>query len=163
VVAAEGEPGGVDSIPIEVVTIQLERSCKGGKPQQIEVFHTGLSKGQPVHDRKPPSGPPTEDIKKDEVLGDRNRKPSPNESRNITLDGDPPYEPGSRHFLFLTDGPENVKVKGQAVKTQRVIAPEGRYSIGANDDVVPVTERSFASRFAGKKLKDLEQAVGGCK
>jgi hypothetical protein len=162
VIAAEGEPGGVDIIPIEVVTIQLEKSCKGGKPQRVEVFHTGLSKGQPVHERQRPPGPPDQDPNEDEIIGDRDRKPNPDESRNITLEGDPPYVPGNRVFLFLTDGPEDIQIKGQGVKVQRVIAPEGRYGIAPNEDVLPVTERSFAPRFAGKKLKDLEQAVGGC-
>jgi hypothetical protein len=162
VVPAEGEPGDVDIIPIEVVTTQIERSCKGGKPARVQVFHTGLSKGAPVHERQQPPGPPDQDPIEDEIVGDRNRNPNANEARNVILEGDPPYVPGNRVFLFLTDGPEDIQVQGRGVKVQRVIAPEGRYGIAPNEDVIPLTQRTFAPKFAGKKLKDLEQAVGGC-
>lgn len=76
VVPLPGLPGGADSIPIEVVTIRLEKSLKGpaggGPPETIEVVHTGVSKGRD----------------------------------QVTLVEDPAYAAGEEYVLFVKPGPE---------------------------------------------------------
>ncbi len=76
VVPLPGLPGGTDSIPIEVVTIRLEKSLKGpargGPPETIEVVHTGISKGRD----------------------------------QVTLVEDPAYAAGEQYVLFVKPGPE---------------------------------------------------------
>ena len=50
-VLVPGEPNGVDRIPVEIITIQVDKSYKtggGGPPTSIEVFHTGRSTGRDV-------------------------------------------------------------------------------------------------------------------
>ena len=69
-------PGGEDRIPVEIVTIRLEKSLKGpgrgGPPEIIEVFRTGASSGQ----------------------------------EQITMGEDPPYASGEQYVLFVKPGPE---------------------------------------------------------
>ena len=158
VVEAPGEPKGEDRIPIEAVTIRLEKSYKGARPQTIEVFHTGLSVGIPVSELRPPRGPAPP---KPEDGVDRPARlpiPSKEASRTILLEEDPPYERNQRYLLLLTDGPE-VIVGGTRVKTKAVISPEGRYRITENDRVEPVTRRGFAGARAGRLLRELEAEV----
>lgn len=76
VVPAPDLPGGEDRVPIEIVTIRLEKSLKGpargGPPETIEVFRTGASSGQ----------------------------------EQVTMAEDPPYSSGEQYFLFVKPGPE---------------------------------------------------------
>ncbi len=69
-------PGGEDRVPIEIVTIRLEKSLKGpargGPPETIEVVHTGVSSGQD----------------------------------QVTLVEDPPYAAGEQYVLFVKPGPD---------------------------------------------------------
>lgn len=51
VVPVPGEPNGEDRIPVEIITVQVEKSYKtgrGGPPTSVEVFHTGRSAGRDV-------------------------------------------------------------------------------------------------------------------
>jgi len=51
VVQVAGEPDGVDRIPVEIITIQVDKSYKAGQrgpATTIEVFHTGRSAGRDV-------------------------------------------------------------------------------------------------------------------
>lgn len=155
VVAAPGEPGGSDSIPVEVVTIQVERRHKGdpGRPQQIEVFHTGLSRGQaPADQGDQPPGPPPPGARRPRRAPDK----SAAASRTVILADDPAYQTGERYVLFLRSGP-TVAVGGQQIATQRVLSPEGRYRVRSDDTVEPISTRAaFAREQRGKRLADLE-------
>jgi len=164
VINAPGEPGNTVRTPVEYVTVQLEKTCKGSKPDRLEVFHTGLSAGgKALKDRSQPSGQPTEPPNQQELTGKpQGRQPSEDESRTISLDDDPPYESGKRVVLFLMDGPE-LTDGGSRIKTKAVISPEGRYEIEADGKVKPATKHSFAAQFAGKKQEELERAIGNCR
>jgi hypothetical protein len=150
--AAPGEPGGVDRIPVEAVTIQIEKSYKGDKPQTIEVFHTGQTSAR--GDRQPPSSPPA-GTKPPERRGD----PSDAETRTTWLEGDPPYQQGERYVLLLTNGP-TLKVGGETVQTRRPVSPEGRFRVNGQDQLEPVSDRAdFATRLRGRPLRELEAAL----
>lgn len=155
VVEARGEPEGQDRIPIEVVTIRLEKYYKGGRPETIEVFHTGLSVGVPPSERRPPPGPPP--ARPEGAIERPAVPPVPGklESRTILLEDDPPYQRGERYLLLLMDGPE-VRVDGGSVRTKAAISPEGRYRVTADNRIEPVTKRGFAGTRAGKRLQEIE-------
>jgi hypothetical protein len=155
VVAATGEPGGSDAIPVEVVTIQVETRHKGGqaKGETIELFHTGLSKGTPPSERgdRPP-GPAPADAKKPSQPPDK----SGSASRTIILADDPPYENGERYVLFLRPGPK-VTAEGAPVATKRVLSPEGRYKVTAAGKIDPISSRAeFAKKQKDKSLPEFE-------
>ena len=57
IVKIGGEPGGVDRIPAEIVTLELvgdDLKGRGKKGERIEVFHTGHSDASPAKKRAPP-------------------------------------------------------------------------------------------------------------
>lgn len=58
VVKAPGEPNNEDRIPIEVVTIKVEKAHKGERPEIVQVFRTGSTKDPGLKDRPAPPGPP---------------------------------------------------------------------------------------------------------
>ena len=148
-----GVPGGRDAIPVEVVTIRIEKQHKGGgKKETIEVFHTGLSKGTHPSDRgeKPPEPPP--DAKKPDKEVDKSRA----EARPILLMGDPDYETGGRYVLFLRPGPK-VTVEGAPVETKRVLSPEGRYKVKQDGKLDPASHRAeWAQKQRDKDLREFE-------
>lgn len=76
VTGAEGEPGGEDRIPTEVITLRVEQGYKtraeAGPPESVEVFHIGRSTGQD----------------------------------QIGAMEDPPYARGEEYVLFLRAGPQ---------------------------------------------------------
>ena len=51
---------------------------------------------------------------------------------------------------------------GQPVVLTAVLAPQGRYSVLENAKLELVTERGFSRDFRGKKLQELEKAIGDC-
>ena len=155
VIGAPGEPEGQDRIPIEVVTIKLEKSYKGAKPETIELFHTGLSVGVPPSERRRPPGPPPERPEGAIERPAAERVPGKLESRTIFLEDDDEYEQGGRYFLLTVDGPE-VRVDGVPVRTKALISPEGRYRVKADNRIEPATKRGFAGTRAGKRLQELE-------
>lgn len=75
VAGAEGEPGGEDRIPTEVITLRVQEGYKtrgqNGPPETVEVFHLGRSTGQD----------------------------------HIGAVEDPPYAQGEEYVLFLRRGP----------------------------------------------------------
>jgi hypothetical protein len=158
VLAVPGEPGNVDSIPVEVVTVKVETRHKGGKgkPQTIELFHTGLSKKTPPSERggQPPGPPPAGARKPARQLDE-----SPLASRTIILSDDPPYESGERYVLFLRPGPM-VTAGGARVATQRVLSPEWRYRVKGDGRIDPISKRAaFAQQQRGRRLREFEALV----
>jgi hypothetical protein len=149
---AQGEPGGVDRIPVEAVTFRIEKSYRGGKPETIEVFHTGSTSARGR--RQAPTSPPP-GIKRPNRRGD----PTDDETRTTWLEGDPPYQQGERYLLLLANGP-TVKVDGKDTPTKRPVSPEGRYRVRADGQVEPVSNRAeFATRLRGRHVRELEAAL----
>lgn len=143
-----------DAIPVEVVTIKIEKQHKGaGKKETIEVFHTGLSKGVHPSDRgdKPPEPPPP-DAKKPAKEVDKSRS----EARPILLMDDPDYQVGEQYVLLLRPGPK-VTSEGAPVETKRVLSPEGRYKVKQDGKLEPASRRAeWAQRQKDKDVRELE-------
>jgi hypothetical protein len=154
VAQVQGMPGGRDAIPVEVVTIRIEKQHKGGgKKETVEVFHTGLSKGDHPSDRgdKPP-GPPPPDAKKPPKDVDKSRS----EARPILLMDDPDYETGEQYVLFLRPGPK-VTAEGAPVETKRVLSPEGRYKVKQDGKLEPASKRAeWAQKQKDKDVREFE-------
>ncbi len=145
VTQAEGEPGGVDRIPTEIVTMQVEQNLKGAAEQHVEVFHSGLSVDAELINRPMPKGPVPPGVKP--PVGGA-RRPTPQEASRYMIHDDPGYEPGQRYLLYLTAGP----AKG----TKRIVAPEGRLFIAPDNRIISTVDRGAALQFKGKPL---DQAV----
>lgn len=156
VTRAEGEEEGVDRIPVEVVTIQVEKDYKGGgRAETIELFHTGISKGSQPSARDRPPGPPPDGAQRPQSQPDL----SPAATRTVILSDDPPYERGERYVLMLRGGPE-VAVGGRKMRTQRVVSPEGRYRVTGQGQIQPVSSRAdFARQMRGRSLEQMEERV----
>lgn len=144
VIKAPGEPGGVDRIPVEVVTLALEGAYKGKSPKTVEVFHTGLSplssRGH-KRDAKRPAKHGGIAVKQPA----REVKPTLRERSGILLDDDPAYKVGNQYLLFLTSGP-NVSIKGRSVRTMAVIAPQGRYGVSKEGKLLPVIKHGHSAQ-----------------
>lgn len=129
---APGEPEGVHTVPVQSVTIRLEKTYKEpadrrGRPETIEVFHTG-------------------------GLDD--------DGQDMMVAGDPEYRRGQRYMLFLTEGPQ-LNVSGSRTVTRSVISPEGRFKINDDGTLEPVSKRGrgFQEALRGRPAETLEQAV----
>lgn len=156
---ASGEPGGAGRIPVEMVTIKVEKTYKGGVAETIELFHTGWSDAPSPARRPPPPGPPPP---KREGGVERSQAPPPfpaeDEVRTIMLDDDPGYTVGERYVLFVRKGPR-LTMGGAAVETQAVVSPEGRHRVSKDNKLEPVTQRGFAGRLRGQALQQLEEEI----
>jgi hypothetical protein len=158
VVEAPGEPNNEDRIPIEVVTIKVEKAHKGEKPEIVQVFRTGSTKDPGLKDRPAPPGRPPP-----KPPGGVDRpaplpRPTEAQTRTILLEDDPPYKVGERQLLLLTDGP-TVTVAGASVKTQRPISPEGRYRIKPDNKIEPVAIKGFAAQLKNKPVPEFERLL----
>lgn len=150
VMKVEGEPNGEDRIPAEVVTIAVEGVYKGTPRPSEELFHTGTAT---IEDRGRLVPPRPANVKADSV-----RRPSAEERRSLSLDDDPPYRVGERYVLFLREGP-TITVGGMQVRTQAVIAPEGRFGIAADNTLLPASTLQFARSLRGQPLTVLERQL----
>lgn len=86
------------------------------------------------------------------------RRPSNEELRPYSLDGDPEYKVGEKYLLFVRKGPE-VKVNGRSTQTYATISPTTRFRIRANNRLETVTKNGFAPRFKGRSLRNLESKI----
>lgn len=147
-----GEPGGADRIPTEIVTLGVEKTVKGGAAQSVEVFRTGLSV-DPLAQRPRPTAPDTPQPKG--AVADPTKLPPPTaqEANRYMVHDDPMYQVGQRYLLFLTAGPEVAK------GTKRVVSPEGRFFIGADNKLIPASNRAFAAQMRGKLLDSAVEDV----
>jgi len=159
VVRAPGEPGGVDSIPIEVATIKVEKTQKGAAMQEVRVFRTGSTKHPGLENRpappmdkappKPPGG-----VDRPAQLP----RLSAAQTATIMLEDDPPYQMGQRYQLLLTDGP-TVTVRGASVKTLALVSPEGRFHIRPDNRIEPVSVKAFAQQLKNMPAAQFEGLV----
>ena len=154
VTEAEGEPGGVDRIPTEIVTMHVEQTLKGAGVQQIEVFHTGLSVDAEVMNRPMPKELPPPGVK---PPAGGARRPTAQEANRYMIHDDPGYESGQRYLLYLAPGP----AKG----TKRIVAPEGRLFIAPDNRFIATVDRGAALQFKGKPVDQAlkEFNLGGLK
>jgi len=146
VVPIPGEPGGVDRVPVEVATLQVEKFYKGGGSLSIEILRTG------AFDLATPS-PETDPV-----------------ANQISLDDDPSYivhDPSRndkkvKYVLFLRPGPR-LTIGGSPVDTKAVVAPEGRYLVDDKNKLkpaVPADRGGFANaRFRDRDLSMLEAEI----
>lgn len=155
------EPGGVDRIPVEVVTLRVEKRYKGEGGETIQLFHTGHSDAPSPARRPPPPGPPPERPKEGAV--ERNQAPTGMEAEVSTMSSllhdDPGYQMGERYMLFVRKGPR-LTVGGAPVETQGIVSPEGRYRVSRDNRLEPVTPHGFAGRLKGQGLQQVEEVIG---
>jgi hypothetical protein len=154
VTKAPGEPGGVDRIPTEIVTMKIDRTMKGAAAQSVEVFRTGLSM-DPVYDRPAPTALPDAAERPKDAVGDPKQLPRPTreQANRYSVHDDPPYQVGQRYLLMLTRGPEIAK------GAKRIVSPEGRFFIGADNRLIPASQRAFAAQMRGRSLTDVESEL----
>lgn len=159
VVKVEGEPNNEVRIPVEVITITVEKTLKGTRKNSIKLFHTGLSIGKPVTQQPSPRGPappkPEGGTKRPSKL------PIPKteeEARTVMLHDDPGYKVGERYTLFLRDGP-TIKLGGNLVPTKAIISPEGRYRIKPDNKIEPMTKRGFSGGLKDIQLDRFEKLI----
>lgn len=154
------EPGGVDRIPVEVITIQrLEDDVKGKdkKNSSFELFHTGHSDAVAPPDRKPPGGQPPPKPAEGAVEKDRAEQ-SRDHHMGVLFSAimeDPAYKVGEEYVLFVRQGPK-LKVQGQDVQTLGIVSPEGRYRVKTDKTLEPMSDREFAKQLRGKPVKELK-------
>ena len=151
VTRAPEEPGGADRIPNEIVTLKIDKTMKGAAAQSVEVFRTGLSM-DPLFDRPIPKTPPDTAERPKGAVGDPSKLPRPtrDQANRYSVHDDPPYQVGQRYLLMLTKGPEIAK------GAKRVVSPEGRFFVGADNRLIPASQRAFAMQMRGRPLTDLE-------
>lgn len=151
VTQAPGEPGGVDRIPTEIVTMKIDRTMKGAAAQSVEVFRTGLSV-DPLFDRPAPKTPPDAAERPKDAVGDPSKLPRPTreQANRYSVHDDPPYQVGQRYLLMLTKGPEIAK------GAKRLVSPEGRFFVGADNRLIPASQRTFAAQMRGRALPEIE-------
>jgi hypothetical protein len=141
VVTAPAEPGAVDQVPVEAVTVQVERFYKGGGAGSLEIFRTGAT-----------------------VLA----APSPETDplvHQLSLEDDPSYviydptrnEKKVKYLLFLRPGPQ-LTVGGTHVATRAVVAPEGRYMVDASNKLKPAVPQDRGG-FANQQFRDKDLAT----
>lgn len=155
VIKVPNEPSGEDRIPIEMVTIKVEKVHKGEAAEFIQVFHTGASNDPKLKDRPAPNEAAPKKPRNGIDRPARLPKPTDEEAHTIMLHDDPPYKMGDRHVLFLTNGPA-VTVAGSSLKTKRVVSPEGRYRVTPDNKLEPATRRGFAGKKMGVGVQELE-------
>lgn len=153
VIKIEGEPNGEDRLPVEVVTLKVDKNHKG-RSSAIELFHIGgfpspLSRPAPPQSQAPPK--PADGVERSQAPP----RPTEEKSRPYMLHDDPEYKVGEKYLLFVRKGPQ-VTVGGATVQTHAIVSPTTRFRIGANNRLEAMTRRGFAPQFAGKNLRDLE-------
>jgi len=133
------------------VTLKIDKTMKGAAAQSVEVFRTGLSV-DPLFDRPAPKTPPDAAERPKDAVGDPSKLPRPTreQANRYSIHDDPPYQVGQRYLLMLTKGPEIAK------GAKRVVSPEGRFFVGADNRLIPASQRAFAAQMRGKALTDVE-------
>jgi hypothetical protein len=157
VIPAPGEPGGVERIAIEVVSMRVKGAMKGQPGQNIRVFRTA---GIPVTRNDMPDmkeAPP-----KPKGASNPPRRPTPFVENTINIHDEQQYRVGENYVMFLRDGPQ-VKVKGQRVDTKTLLNPSTRFRVEGDNKVMPTIPDGLGQPFKGKPLQnfkmDIQQAA----
>lgn len=157
VVKTPGEPGGVDRIPVEIVTLALtgRYKGKGTVPKTVRVFHTGVSR---VSTKGLKRKPKPKDGKHGglPIPTKARSKRSASQVNRFVLEDDPPYRMGQKYIMYLRDGPTVRDKAGRRVKTSRMVNPSLRMRVLRGNKLRPATTRMpFARRLRGKPLTAL--------
>ena len=141
-----GEPGDVDRIAMDVVTVEVRKSYKGSLGAQLSLLYTrGIRDALDGYDRATTARPPDKDADPD-VKG--------------ALTDDPPYLAGEEYVLFLRPGRSlpGSTAPGGGGPSKVILAPEGRYLVSAGA-LRPVSDRTFSASMAGKTLAEFEREL----
>jgi hypothetical protein len=156
VIPAPGEPGGVERIAIEVVSMRVKAAMKGQPAQAIQLHRTA---GIPVTRHDMPNmneAPP-----RPKGAADPPARPTPFVENTINIHDDQPYKVGENYVMFLRDGPQ-VNVKGKRVATKILLNPSTRFRV-EGDKVTPTIPDGLGQPFRGKSLQnfkmDIQQAA----
>jgi hypothetical protein len=154
---APGEPGGIDRIAVEVVTMKVNGAMKGRPGQEIQVFRTA---GIPVNKRGMP--PMSQAPPRPKGAANPPKQITPFTENMVNIHDDVEYKPGERYMMFLREGP-NVRMKGRVVPTKSLLNPSTRFRIGKDNRVMPTIPDTLGQPFKGKPLQnfktDIQQAV----
>ena len=153
VVKAPGEPGGVERVAIEVVTMKVKGALKGKPGQEIQVFRTA---GIPVNNRGMP--PMSKAPKKPKGATKPPKRATPFNANTINIHDDVKYKKGERYMMFLRNGP-SVKVKGRRVATKSLVNPSTRFRIGKDNKINPIVQNRLGRQFKGRLLKDFKATI----
>ncbi|GEM_PF-1597796 len=149
-----GEPGGVDRIPTEIVTFQVEEALKGKPGRQIQVFRTGLSAdAEALVKQRPPRKPPGPRPKN--AVGNPQKLPRPSlrQANRYSIHNDVAYKRNERYMLFLTKGPQFAR------GAKRPVAPTGKFKLTRDNKLVPLIDRAVASKLKGMRLTSLRNQL----
>ena len=153
VIPAPGEPGNVERIAIEVVSMRVKGAMKGKPGQEVRLFRTAgipvTKKGMPNMKGAPPkpkgaSKPPS--------------RPTPFIENTINVHDDQDYKVGENYVMFLRDGPQ-VKVKGQRVSTKALLNPSTRFRIGKDSKVSPTKPEGLGRYYKGRSLQQFKTNI----
>ena len=154
---APGEPGGIDRIAVEVVTMKVHGAMKGRPGQEIQVFRTA---GIPVNKRGMP--PMSEAPPRPKGAPDPPKQIMPFNENMVNIHDDVEYKPGERYVMFLREGP-SVGMKGKMVPTKSLLNPTTRFRIQNDNRIMPLVPAGLGLHFKGKTLQnfkmDIQQTV----
>ena len=153
VLDAPGEPGGVDRIAVEVVTLTTTGRMKGEQAQEIRVFHT---LGMPTGFQAPPSMKGAPPKPKDGI--DPPAQVIPFVANTVNIHDDPQYQPGERYLMFLREGPQ-VKMRGQPVATHSLLSPSTRLLIRPDGKLEPMSQGGVGFLLRGQNLDQLRKTI----
>lgn len=157
VVPAPGEPGGVERIAIEVVSMKVNGAMKGDPGGVVQLFRTaGLPvtrRDMPPMNQAPPrpKGAPNPPV-----------APTPFVENTINIHDDQAYKPGESYVMFLREGPQ-VTMRGQRVATKTLLNPSTRFRVEAGGKIDPVIPDGLGAPFKGRPLQqfrgDIQQVA----
>lgn len=153
VIPAPGEPGGVERIAIEVVSMKVKGAMKGQPAQDIQVFRTA---GIPVTRTDMPDmkdAPP-----RPKGAANPPSRPTPFIENTINIHDEQDYKVGENYVMFLRDGPQ-VRVKGQRVATKILLNPSTRFRVENDNRVIPTIPDGLGQPFRGKPLQNFKTDI----
>lgn len=153
VIPAPGEPGNVERIAIEVVSMKVKGAMKGQPSNEIQVFRTA---GMPVTRHDMPNmkeAPP-----KPRGASNPPLRPTPFVADTVNLHDDQEYKVGENYVMFLRDGPQ-VRVKGRKVATKSLLNPSTRFKIERDNRIMPVIPDGLGQPFKGKPLQNFKTDI----
>lgn len=153
VIPAPGEPGNVERIAIEVVSMKVKGAMKGQPAQDIQLFRTA---GIPVTRNDMPNmkdAPP-----KPKGATDPPARPTPFVENTINIHDDQDYKVGENYVMFLRDGPQ-VRVKGRPVATKTLLNPSTRFRVENDNRITPTIHDGLGQSFKGKPLQNFKTDI----
>ncbi|TKB78604.1 MAG: hypothetical protein E8D45_04315 [Nitrospira sp.] len=153
VINAPGEPGGVERIAVEVVTLKTIGRMKGEQAQEVRVFHT---LGMPAGFEAPPNMKGAPPKPKDGI--DPPARIFPTVANTVNIHDDPLYQPGERYLMFLREGPP-VKIKGRSVATHSLLSPTTRLLIRPDNKVEPMSQGGVGFLLRGQNVEQLRKTI----